>query len=897
MDRGFLVLDLDDDSLTVENAGGKAANLSRLANSGFPVPPGFVLGVSAYAAHVRASGLLDQIAVALESVAGRQDADLGGLAAKIERWFLESEADPELLTAVADHYAAMGAPPVAVRSSATLEDLADFSYAGQQETFLNVRGEGELRRAILKCWASLFSERAIAYRIATGEPGVELGIGVVVQELVPARAAGVLFTADPRSGNRREMVVEAVSGLGEGLVSGRLEPDRYRIDAGTGSVLESHRGERRSSLQPMPAGGTQMVDETDVLALSDELMGQLVDIGNRASDLFGGPQDIEWALADDGMWVLQSRWITSLYPVPDGFDPNEIHVFVSYASTQGFTDPITPLGRDLIRCIHTAAGRVFGYEQGVDSPETMFDAGERLWMDATSLFRSRLGRRVLHGLLRAFEPSAERSLRSLRRDPRLATKGGVSLGFAWRVLPAVAPMIGRLLVSLFRPHRESRLFRMEAEIELDRIRARFADEAGLGGRAELAVSATMQMTEAMLPRFIPRYWAGVLAQGVFNSLARSIPGGSELALRATRGLPNNVTSEMNLRLAEVAEVIADDPSSVRLFADETASSLSVRFMDRRLPAPAQHGVEGFLEEYGARGIGEIDVGRARWGDEPEPVLQNLKDYVRLTEEVSGPRQRFADAVLEAEEAISRVARELRGTRLGLPKSRLASWAAVRMRALTGLRESPKFNTVRVQGLARDAMLESGNDLAEQGILEEAEDVFYLKADELRLGPPALDGSWRTLVRDRKAAMQREEKRRRLPGLLLSDGRAFYESVEVHPDDSSDLTGDPVSPGVVEGRVRVISDPSTERVAPGEILVCHAADPAWTPLFLAAGGVVMELGGLMTHGSVVAREFGIPAVVGVRQATSLLQTGQQIRLDGTAGQISIISAQSDSTGSA
>ena len=887
MESGFLVLDLDDDSLTVENAGGKAANLSRLATSGFPVPQGFVLGVAAYAVHVRASGLLDRIAMALESVAGPQNADLGGLAAEIEGWFLESEVDPKLFAAVADRYAAMGEPPVAVRSSATLEDLSDFSYAGQQETFLNVRGEGELRRAILRCWASLFSERAIAYRIATGESGVDVGIGVVVQELVPARAAGVLFTADPRSGIRREMVVEAVSGLGEGLVSGRLEPDRYRIDAATGSVLESHRGERSSSLQPMDTGGTRMIDEPDILVLSDELMGQLADMGNRASRLFGGPQDIEWALADDGIWILQSRWITSLYPVPDGFDPNEIHVLASYASTQGVPDPITPLGRDLIKSIDTAAGRVFGYEVGVDSPEVMFEAGERLWTDVTSLFRSRLGRRVLHGLLRAFDPSAERSLRSLRRDPRLATKGGVSLGFAWRVLPAAAPMIGGLLVALFRPHRESRRFRTEAEIELDRIRARFEGEAGLSERADLAVSATMQMTETMLPRFIPRFWAGALAQGVFNLLARSVPGGSELVLRATRGLPNNVTSEMNLRLAEVAEVIADDPSSIRLFADETASSLSVRFMDRRLPAPAQDGVEGFLEEYGARGIGEIDVGRIRWSDEPEPVLQTLKDYVALTEEGSSPRQRFADAALDADEAIIRVVRELKGTRLGLPKSGLASWAAVRMRALTGLRESPKFNTVRVHGLVREAMLESGHDLAEQGILEKAEDVFYLKADELRLGPPALDGSWKTLVRDRKAAMQREEKRRQLPSLLLSDGRAFYESVEVDPDDSSDLTGDPVSPGVVEGRVRVISDPSRERVAPGEILVCRATDPAWTPLFLAAGGVVMEVGGLMTHGSVVAREFGIPAVVGVRQATSLLHTGQQIRLDGTAGRISII----------
>lgn len=424
-------------------------------------------------------------------------------------------------------------------------------------------------------------------------------------------------------------------------------------------------------------------------------------------------------------------------------------------------------------------------------------------------------------------------------------------------------------------------------MELDRVRATFEGELGLRKSAELAVAAPMHITEAMLPRFIPRYWAGVLAQLVFNSLARSLPDGSELVLRATRGLPNNVTSEMNLRLAEVAELIAGDPSSLPLFAEETASSLSARFKDRRLPAPSQNGVEVFLEEYGARGVGEIDIGSVRWREEPEPVLQTLKGYVAWKEAGSGLRRRFDDAAKDANEAVARVVRELRGTRLGPLKSWLASWAAVRMRELIGLRESPKFYTVRVRGLVREAMLKSGYDLVEQGVLEEAEDVFYLEADELRRGPQASDESWKRLVCDRKTAMRREEKRRQLPRLMLSDGRVFYETVESPPDDVSDLTGDPVSPGVVVGRVRVISDPANERVAPGEILVCHATDPAWTPLFLAAGGVVMEIGGLMTHGSVVAREFGIPAVVGVRHATSLLHTGQQIRLDGTAGRISIM----------
>ena len=302
---------------------------------------------------------------------------------------------------------------------------------------------------------------------------------------------------------------------------------------------------------------------------------------------------------------------------------------------------------------------------------------------------------------------------------------------------------------------------------------------------------------------------------------------------------------------------------------------------------AQTAVSQFLDDYGMRGVGEIDLGRPRWRETPQPVMETLRSYLHIPA-AQAPDMMFAEGAKGAETAVAELVKALRHTRRGWLKARLARFAASRMRALAGMRETPKFVVIRLFGFIRAALLEQGAQLAAQGVLSRADDVNFLTPAELRRIAEGEVAGWTAVVQERRAANARELKRRQIPRLMLSDGHAFYDGMGAGAE--GDLVGSPVSPGVVEGRVRVVLSPNGAQLAPGEILVCPATDPAWTPLFLAAGGLVMEVGGMMTHGSVVAREYGIPAVVSVHEATTRLQTGQLIRVDGSAGTIVILNGE-------
>jgi phosphohistidine swiveling domain-containing protein len=292
----------------------------------------------------------------------------------------------------------------------------------------------------------------------------------------------------------------------------------------------------------------------------------------------------------------------------------------------------------------------------------------------------------------------------------------------------------------------------------------------------------------------------------------------------------------------------------------------------------------FLDSYGMRAVGEIDLGRPRWREDPQSIIQNLSSYVQIGDPKLAPDRLFRQAGEEAERLAATYVARVR-ERKGKLRARLLSAMIQRMRLLGGMREVPKFYIIQVLDLLRTALFDSGRELVAQGLLEQAEDIFFLPLDTLRASASGQSMDLRNIVKRAKADDQRELTRQQIPRLLLSTGEVFYQGV--HEEGTDDLVGDGVSPGSVEGKVRVVRDPRGIRLEPGEILVCPATDPGWTPLFLSAGGLVMELGGMMTHGSVVAREYGIPAVVGVHEATLRLKTGQRVRVDGSTGRVVLL----------
>jgi pyruvate,water dikinase len=885
-------LPLDSELATLQNAGGKGLNLSRLRRAGFPVPPGFIVSTAAYAAFVQANRLDEPIRDALRAVRPDVPLSLEAASQAIRARFAAGQMPAGISAAVQAALAAIGGPAVAVRSSATAEDLPGFSFAGQQDTFLNVVGEEALRRAVIDCWSSLWTARAIGYRARNGIDHQAVSLAVVVQEMVPSETSGVLFTANPLTGKRTEMVVDATLGLGETLVSGQVEPDHYVVDA-AGHILGKTLGSKATVVRGQAGGGTvtRHEDAAGRPALDDAALVDLARLGRQAADLFGAPQDIEWAGAGGRLYIVQSRPITTLYPVPDGMPPEPLRVLLSFGAFQGVLDPITPLGRDLFRGAIAGAAGMLGYRFTLEDVPTLREAGERLWIDFSGLVNSHPGREVALAAMEYVEPGGRQALLGLVRAGELPAPGRPRPLTFLRLLKAFLPAVGRALLTLLHPEAQGARLLHYLEVWLARLQAQMAAAGSPGERIALIRRVPGDGFRAILPRFVPRFGMGMASYNLLIRLAAGLPEPRPDTRAMMRGLPHNVTTAMDLSLWQAAQAIRADPASLAHVAGAGAAALAAEYLSGQLPAAAQEALAGFIQRYGRRGLGEIDLGRPRWHEDPTPLMQAIQSYLRIADPALAPDVVFERGRQAAEAEIERLVQALRGTRGGWLKARLARGAARRMRALAGLREAPKFAIVRFLALIREALLADGTAWVAAGALERPDDVFFLRLAELEALAAGERRDWPALVGARRQDNAREQQRRQIPRLLLSDGRAFYAGVAAVAAGAAQeehvLAGSPVSPGVVEGVVRVVLDPRDAQLMPGEILVCPGTDPSWTPLFLAAGGLVMEVGGMMTHGAVVAREYGIPAVVGVHEAASRLRTGQRVRVNGSSGQVVLL----------
>ena len=838
------VLDLAD-ARDFAFAGGKAVNLAELIGAGFPVPDGFCVGTPAYAQAADTAGIAALL-------------DAPDLPVRARDALLATPIPDDVAAAVTAAYLALGeAVPVAVRSSATAEDLPGASFAGQQDTYLNVVGVDAVLDAVRRCWASLWTDRAVAYRADAGIPHAGTQLAVVVQRMVDAQAAGVLFTADPISGRRSRSVLDAAPGLGDAVVSGAVDPDHWVVDGRT--------------ITASPAGG----------CLTDRQVRDLVALGRRVEAHFGAPQDIEWALDGEGtLWLTQSRAITTLYPVPPPRHPG-LRVHLNASLAQGLTRPITPMGLSAFRVIgaslaQLATGKPVDPMQG---PAGFGIAGDRAFIDITAALRNPVGRKAVPAIFSVMEARSAVVIRELLADePSLAPTRSALPGAVAFARPVLRILLryrvpALIALALARPAAARKVVAARG----DQLRARLAEPVIGDGHARLAHVVTMlRAVPPIMPRTVPAAAGGFLALG----LARGVAGNdldAQAVHEVLRGLPHNVTTDMDLELWALATRL-DQASTAALHAAPPAE-LAERFHARALPPVLQRELAAFLAEHGHRTAAEIDLGMPRWSDDPTQVLGSLANYLRITDPADHPDARFARGAAAAEAAVAQVVGRVRR------RSRVRAWvtglALRRARQLAGMRETHKDYLVRVLAHARAQLATLGAELAGRGLLAAADDVFFL---ELREVAAALDGvDQRGLVADRRAEYDRELRRRHIPRVLLSDGTE-PEAEHAAPAPEGALVGSPASAGTVTGVVRVVLDPAEAHLEPGEILVAPSTDPGWTPLFLTAGGLVMEMGGSNSHGAVVAREYGIPAVVGVPDATARLQTGQTVTVDGAAGTV-------------
>ena len=831
-------------------AGGKGANLGELVQAGLPVPPGFVLVTSAYRAFVAAMGLGPKLERALAEVAEDDPRSIEAASTAIRALFERHPVPKEVARDVQAAYERLGGGAVAVRSSATAEDLPGASFAGQHDTYLNVAGAEQVVAAVRRCWSSLFTPRAIAYRLRQRVPHGGLALAVVVQRLAPAESAGVLFTANPVTGHSGQLVIDASWGLGEAIVSGQVTPDQWIAEAGSGDVVETRVG-TKEVMTARRAGGTQTVavapEQRGRLALEPAHVARLAELGRRVSSHFGVPQDVEWVLANGELSLVQSRPITSLFPLPEPPPDTGLRVYLCVNSLQGLAEPLTPSGIDFIGRLACGPAALLGVKLEGDAFPPVFKwAAGRIYVDATEGLRHPITRGFIFGLATFLDVPMRQILDDLlERETRL---GRVRLPPVHPPPGLVLRMLARGLAASAAPARARRRALVQMErfcLELER---RAAGLRTLEERQRFLMEGPAEVFPAVIPTLVPVVALGIGMRFLTESrLAKWLGDGARLE-PVLRALPHNPTTEMNLALWRLSRELAR--AGVR-------------------PTAQHPGVRAFLAKYGHRAIREIDVGMPRWRDDPAYVIGVLETYLAQGAEADA-EVHFHGGVQEAEATIEELVVEVR-QRKGPVRAALLHFMLSRVRSLAGMREYPKFFAVRLLASFRNVLGELGADFVAAGRLAAADDIYFVHFADW-------DGDVRAAAGAGRAEYPRDLERS-APRVITSEGETFYAPTV---SDESALQGTAASAGVYEGPVRIVEDPHRATLERGEVLVAHGTDPAWTPLFLTAGALVMEIGGIMSHGSVVAREFGIPAVVGVPEATRRLRTGERVRVDGESG---------------
>ena len=838
-------------------AGGKGAHLGELLRvDGVDVPPGFCVTTDAY------RGIVDNdpaILNDIETLARTEHDDVDGLRALSAtiRKALEEAIVPDGLVQQVEA-ALTGGGFYAVRSSATAEDLPSASFAGQQDSFLNVPS-GDVLEHVKRCWASLFTDRAVSYRVSHEFDHRRVSMAVVVQRMVVPEVSGVVFTADPVTSNRTVASVEAAFGLGEAVVSGTVNPDVYTVR--DSRIVTKEIATKQLAVHADPGGGTATVDvEEDRRrqpVLTDAQVLELVRCARRIEAHFGAPQDIEWCLTDTGFHIVQSRPITTLFPIPET-DDDRNRVFVSVGHQQMMTDPMKPLGVSMWCLI---------------SPAPMRQAGGRLFVDVTDRLASPSLRSAVIKALGTSDPLIGDALDTV-----------VARGFVPEIsadLPNTAPPAPPppatdpdIVTGLIERNRSSL-----AALE-DAVESKSGTEL-----LEFILTDIGRLRQLMFaPDNHRAVMAGMDALSWLNEHLDAWLGEKSAGDVLTQSAPNNVTSQMGLALLDVADTIRPHGEVVdflhRVEHDDFLTELDAYPGGTR----SREALEGFLDAYGMRCAGEIDITRPRWSENPTALLPMLlADITHF--DAGAATQRFEQGRREAAEKERELLERVRLLPDGDTKADEVKQMIDRARTFIGYREHPKYSMVCRMFVYKRALLREADRLFAAGALDDRNDVYFLTFRELQAAVETGQVD-RSLVEGRKAAFD-VHRTLRPPRVMTSEGEAVVGVYRDNDRPDGSLVGLPVSAGTVEGRARVVHNPGDIVPDPGDILVTEHTDPSWSPLFVAVSGLVTEVGGLMTHGSVVAREYGLPAVVGVENATRLIRDGQRIRLNGTDGYIEVL----------
>ena len=853
-------LQLSDVQADLDTVGGKGMSLAKLARAGLPVPGGFHITTVAYREFVNINALQIKIDAALRSADPALPATLETASVTIGKFFAQAEIPGELANAIVNAYAELPGsnPAVAVRSSATAEDLPDASFAGQQETYLNISGADQVLEATKKCWASLWTARAIGYRARQGIGAEGVALAVVVQLLINAEAAGIMFTANPINGNHDETVINAAWGLGEAVVGGAVTPDTITIKNSDGSLISRETAEKLVMTVRTEFGTEEQIVPTslkNIPVLSDEKAVELARFGTQIEELYSMPMDIEWTLADGKFAIVQARPITAMpeapldWPLPD---PKGVYMRTSIADLmpKALSPLFVTLGIPTLRKqMNPLAKRVIGGNPDL-GPYYFTNINTYAYMNS--------------------------------KFP-LQTWGWI----LFRMIPAYPGLI-RGLVPFWRQelHPEYQEF---VAGKKDLVPAQMS-AAELWREAQaLFDAAAYYMDGLMFATMGASSGSELLLTNAYNKLAKQ--DGDPEAVTLLMGWNNiPVRSEKSLynialwiqKDKSLAEYILNTPTKELVEIPETGNpAISSQFTEFTSQLQIHMATFGHV-------VFQLDFAEDLPRDHPEMMLETIKMYLRG--EGANPHERQQISEKKRVETTEKTLARLKGIKLWLFSIAL-KWG----QSLAEVREDALAEMGLAYPKMRELLHELGQRFVEATATGNAKDIFWLKKEEIQSCVEKLENKQTldnlTAQVEKRKVFNKKVSQVTPPPMIPIKERVMGFKVDMMISQTEEsqignlLKGVPASAGRITAPACILHGPEDfDQMHPGDVLVAGTTTPAWTPLFAMASAVVTDIGGPLSHGSIVAREYGIPAVMGTGVATRRIQSGQIITVDGGKGEV-------------
>lgn len=868
------------DKTSLAQVGWKWANLGEMTKAWFPVPEGFCITTEAYKTITLQNDILNTLLSELNNIDYNNQEKISEMANRIRTHIKNLPILPEIRDFIIKIWQEIWADKnYAVRSSATAEDLPWASFAGQQDTYLNIKWEEQILESIKNCWASLFTDRAISYRKKNNFPHKSVFLSVVVQEMIFSDVSGIMFTADPVSGNRNNISINASFGLGEALVGGLVKSDLYQVS--NSKIIKKEIWEKKIQIISLADWWTIKTEidskNQSLQSLSDEQILELAKIWKDIENHYNNPQDIEWCLKDNKFYIVQSRPITSLYPLPS--DISEwLHFFFSIGHLQMMTEAIKPLWFSIFGTIADFIEQIFVMKSPV-----LVEAGSRLYIDVMNLLRYKIFQKNLPKLLINIDESASKILIDFMKQDefKLIKPKGLTFHKKWILIKFALSEIKLFFFGKF-----ENMF-TDLNIAISNTINEFRQDLEQTQSTEkiskiknFIVNLPYKIYDTKIIWYMPLAIGSYKLLGVFSKKWLWDTTQVDAIWKAPKW---NVTTEMGLVIGDLADIVQKNPTFKTYLENAENKNFWENLEKIEWSKDFINSLKQFFDKYGMRCTWEIDITRPRWKEEPIQVASLILKSAN-TSETWQHRKNFLASREEWLKAREILLDRIKKTRFWYLKALFMKRLIYVHRSTIWVREHPKYFMVNIFDIIKSSIMLEANKLVAENLLDTTEDIYYFTLDEVEeiIKTKQVNTD---LLKQRKAK-HAHDKDLRPPRVFTGTG----EILQAKPNTNLPawaLSGTAASAWIIEWRARVANRLEDANLQKWDILVTSYTDPAWTTLFGIAWAVVTEVWWLLTHWAVVAREYWIPAVVWVDDATSKIKDWDRIRVNWTEGYVEIL----------